>query len=136
MDDYIKKEDYSYCLRYVADFLSQHPRPTYVEAKTMLADSGIDNKSAAEVLALVKKYGVSKFRTRLTAFLRAATKTEKVLQDEYAAEDLSPDYLLINDEMPGDHYDFYDELTNDGDEDEEALDVDQDLLMHDGSIRM
>ena len=130
------KKDYSYCLRYIADFLDQHPRPTIAQAKVMLADSGIDSRSASELTALVRRHGISKFRTKLNAFLTAATKSEKVLQDEYAAEDLSPDYLLINDEMPGDHYDFYDELTNDGDEDEEALDIDQDLLMHDGSIRM
>lgn len=134
--DYIKKEDYSYCLRYVADFLNQTPRPTFAQAKVALADAGIDDRSASELVALVKRYGINKFKTKLNAYLKAYTKTEKVLQDEYSAEDLSPDYLLINDEMPGDHYDFYDELTNDGDEDEEALDVDQDLLTNDGSIRM
>lgn len=131
----IKKEDYTYSLRYIAEFLNQHPRPTVVQAKVILADVGIDNKSANTIISYAVQHGSKALKSRIDAYLKAYTKTEKVLQDEYSAEDLSPDYLLINDEMPGVHYDFHEELTNDGDEDEEAQDLDQELLTHDGAFR-
>ena len=120
-----------FALSYLADYYQQAKNPTPVKAKILLADTGIDAKSANELIAIIQKYGVAKYRSRLQAF----TKTEKVLQDDIPANELAPDYMLINDEFPGDSYDFKDELVVDGTEDEETLNAEQTLLTNDSSFR-
>ena len=124
-------KELQFVLGYLDDYYSYAKHPTSVKAKVLLADAGIDSKSANELIAIIQKYGVAKYKARLKAY----TKTEKVLQDKIPAEDLAPDYMLINDEAPGDSYDFKDELTIDGAEDEETLDLEQSLLTHDSSFR-
>lgn len=129
------EKKYLYALRYVADFLSQNPKPTSIEARNLLSDAGIDSKTAKQIVSYIQRHGPSKYKTKLSAFLKAYTKTEKVLQDQIPSENLSPDYMLINDESTDDTYDFKRELTTDGVEDSESIELDQDLLINDGSFR-
>lgn len=123
--------DTIFALGYLADYYTKAKNPTPVRAKVLLADLGIDNKSADELIVCINKYGVDKYRTRLAAY----TKTEKVLQDDIPANELAPDYMLINDEAVGDSYDFKEELVTDGIEDPEFVQSEQNLLTHDGSFR-
>lgn len=127
--------DAKFALGYLADYYSRAKRPTAVRAKVLLADIGIDSRSANELIAIIQKYGVAKYKSRLQTYLKAYTKTEKVLQDDIPANELAPDYMLLNDEFPGDAYDFKDELVTDGIEDQETLDAEQDLLTNDSSFR-
>ena len=123
-------------LHYIAAFLSQYPQPTKAQARIMAADIGLDDQAADEIIDLISKVGAKKISASLKKDLRAYTKVEKVLQDEYDSRFLSPEYLLVNDESVGDSYEFQEELSNDGVEDEESVLDDQDKLATDGFIRL
>ena len=123
-------------LRYIASFLDQYPKPTRAQAKIMAADLGLDTQAADEMLNLISKLGAKKISASLKKELRSYTKVEKVLQDSYDSRFLSPEYLLINDESIGDSYEFQEELSNDGVEDEESILDDQNKLSTDGFIRL
>lgn len=123
-------------LKYIASFLDQYPKPTRAQAKIMAADLGLDTQAADEMLNLISKLGAKKISASLKKELRSYTKVEKVLQDSYDSRFLSPEYLLINDESIGDSYEFQEELSNDGVEDEESILDDQNKLSTDGFIRL
>lgn len=123
-------------LKYIASFLDQYPKPTRAQAKIMAADLGLDTQAADEMLDLIGKLGAKKISASLKKELRSYTKVEKVLQDSYDSRFLSPEYLLINDESIGDSYEFQEELSNDGVEDEESILDDQNKLSTDGFIRL
>lgn len=123
-------------LRYIAAFLSQYPQPTKMQARIIAADIGLDDQAADEIIDLISKVGAKKISASLKKELCAYTKVEKVLQDEYDSRFLSPEYLLVNDESVGDSYEFQEELSNDGIEDEESILDDQDKLATDGFIHL
>lgn len=123
-------------LKYIASFLDQYPKPTKAQARIMAADLGLDTQAADELLDLISSLGAKKISASIKKELRSYTKVEKVLQDSYDSRFLSPEYLLINDESVGDAYEFQEELSNDGIEDEESILDDQDKLSTDGFIRL
>ena len=123
-----------YAIKYTANLLAANPNLTLSKAMPILADAGIDSKTAHDIFALAKKLGNRSFSLKAKRFVKAYTKTERVLQDDYDPAFVSPDYNLVNDESVNDSIDFHDELTNDGEEDFDALEQDKRQLSNDGFV--
>ena len=126
----LDKYSHNDVIKYYDNFIENY----YDPSKMILLATGIDSKTAHDIFALAKKLGNRSFSLKAKRFVKAYTKTERVLQDDYDPAFVSPDYNLVNDESVNDSIDFHDELTNDGEEDFDALEQDKRQLSNDGFV--
>lgn len=129
--------------RFIKDFLSINPQPDMKQCRQLLFSIGVDKKDE-EFTKLINYIvrSISKDPKKIKAMceqqLNAETKVERILQDQYDPRMTSSDYMLINDDssMELDNPGNIEELSQDGDFDQEAIDQEQDAMGNDGTYRL
>lgn len=130
--------------KFLHDFLSINPMPNEKQVKQLLFSIGLNSQAQNELIDSVKSLTKQivnkpeKTKAMLAAKLKATTRVEKILQDEYNPLLTPADYLRVNDGVaaepanPG----WITELSVDGDEDIESIEQEQDQLANDGTYRI
>lgn len=129
--------------RFIKDFLNINPQPDMKQCRQLLFSIGIDKKDE-EFVKLINYvvHSISKDPKKIKAMceqqLNAETKVERILQDQYDPRMTSSDYMLINDDssMELDNPGNIEELSQDGDFDQESIDQEHDAMGNDGTYRL
>lgn len=129
--------------KFIRDFLLINPKPSLKDCQHLLFSIGIDknDKEFVKLINTVVKQinkNPQKVKAMCDKRICAETKVERILQDQYNPKMTPSDYMLINDDstMNVENLGYIDELSQDGDVDQESIDQEHDQLGNDGTYQL